>query len=949
MNFLTTLAAEPRFWDTVYKILQEYRRWRDKKQEERSAEADRTMEEFVCSTQGWFNSIGYLFVRILKDLRREGGGMITPPERLSLVENTFDALTQQASTTKRIRQILKTNDIGKKMTEADISAMAKCIAGALCANDRIWKTVVLDRIDRSSEIVQKGVTDKDLDEIAGALRKRIQGDPFMDEFMRCRDNAERKQSRFVNPPTHFDCVELGDAPVESFAAWLKQHRGQKVAIKGPAGIGKSRFVRELVTHLAQDTSPDALIPLCFSPQTYGDWGDFSDFLNKQAINWPCLRCCGNMNREDVIRLTFWERSDRFVFILDGLDQAPKGSLPGLLMNDVGLSQYAVLIVGRDEGFGQLEEITRVFNMPTLRLNLFQWEHVIEFIGNCDLAKRWEWGKLAVDNVGQKDEKKRVYNTPLMLVMLSEISSRPGQTDALPSSEVRLCEVFVNEIAKRDFEQRQSRFQLSDMDLERIPRIWECVAYEGFSFWESEGFCPQIQHLSRAFLTSPSLRDAISMEVGVEKDSPRIDEALQWGVFCAPTLFEGAEPLSVDRKPIRGNLCFIHLVIQEYLAAKAFCSKFRTVFEKVGRTEGDIKGKLASEVTESDLTPLMQFEPTENTGRMIAEMLNSEGTKGDDRTYAYAWIDCLLDELLVDEQLLLFDMQAKGLLRKTSQRINTSRFNLLYTAMMVRDMRYEKFNESKDYLKGLWNRRRSEAERAYEEWIRKNEYSGNWPTEFLGPRDEWARIPPGVSVIGGWEAWNGQPVRKLRFPLMKQNSILICRHKVTRTEYTRFSRETGRETKFSDSVPESMRNLTNMISSEDAQAYCEWLSGKLKESKWRARLPFELEWEFASRAGSATRYCFADEIDEHEKQIHPWKLDWLQGALWEWCQDGYDNEAYFRSPVRPVGQESGHVLRGGSFHHFSMRFRCAARYGYNPGNRDSDIGFRVVVTPGFSEL
>ena len=946
MDFLTTLAADPRFWDAVYKILQEFRRWRDKKQEERSTEAERTMEEFVRSIQGWSNSISHLVTRILKDLRHEGGGAMTPPE-LSLVEDTLDILTQQASTTERIRQVLKTNAADGQMTEADISAMAKCIAGALCADDRIWKNVVLDRLDRSSEIAQKGITDEDLNEIVGALRKRIQGDRFLDVSMRFRDNAERKQTRFVHPPTHFDCAELGGAPVELFAAWLKRNRGQKVAIKGPAGIGKSRFVRELVVHLAQDASSDALIPLCFSPQTYGGWRHFSDFLQGGAINWPSLRCRGNVHREDVIRLTFWERSDRFVFILDGLDQAPKGSLAGLLLSDAGLSQYAVLIAGRDEGFGQIEEATRAFNMPTLRLNLFQKEHVTAFIDNCDLAKRREWAKMAVDNVGQEDEKRRIYNTPLMLVLLSAVSSRSGPKDAPPSSEIQLYDVFVDEIAKRDYEQRQSQFDLNGWDIERSKRIWKCVAYEGFSCWDEDSFCPQIQHLSRAFLTSPPLREAISREVGVEKDSLRIDEALQWGVFCAPTLFEGAEHVAAVREPIRGDLCFIHLVLQEYLAAKAFCEKFRTVFENLGRTEGDIKGKLADEVTESDLTPLMQFEPTENTGRLIAEMLNSEGTKGDDGTYA--WIDCLFDELLVDKHLLLFDMKVKGLLRKISQRMNTSRSNLLRTAMMARDMRYEKFKESKDYLKGLWNWRRKEAESAYEEWVRRNEYSGDWPEELLGPRKEWARIPPGVSVIGGCEYENEQPVRKLRFPLVKQDSIFICRHKVTRAEYTRFSRETGGETKFDDSVPESIRDLANMISWEDAQAYCEWLSGKLKESKWRARLPFELEWEFVSRAGSVTRYCFTNEIEEHRKHTHPWKLEQLQDTLLEWCQDWYKEKAYFRSPVGPIKEGSARVLRGGSFSYDPWSVRCALRCRYYPDYRYSRLGFRVVVAPGFSEL
>ena len=122
----------------------------------------------------------------------------------------------------------------------------------------------------------------------------------------------------------------------------------------------------------------------------------------------------------------------------------------------------------------------------------------------------------------------------------------------------------------------------------------------------------------------------------------------------------------------------------------------------------------------------------------------------------------------------------------------------------------------------------------------------------------------------------------------------------------------------------------------------------------SRLPTEMEWEYACRAGTETRYWWGNEVDESKctintshttpaKQSHAnlWELMEMSGNVWEWCDTSYvedlarllesDNTGEFR------------VLRGGSFDFNPQRLRSADRDGNAPDNRGIIIGFRVSRT------
>ena len=172
----------------------------------------------------------------------------------------------------------------------------------------------------------------------------------------------------------------------------------------------------------------------------------------------------------------------------------------------------------------------------------------------------------------------------------------------------------------------------------------------------------------------------------------------------------------------------------------------------------------------------------------------------------------------------------------------------------------------------------------------------------------------------------------------------------------------------------------IVSWNDAVAFCKWLSRK--EGK-TYRLPTEAEWEYACRAGTATRYSSGDDPETLAKvgnvadatlktKFPDWKyatkasdgyvftspagsfqpnafgLFDMHGNAWQWCADWYGAEYYAASPVDdPTGPGAGtdHVLRGGSWNYGPYNARSAVRIWTSATDQYFDPpGFRVARTP-----
>ena len=157
-----------------------------------------------------------------------------------------------------------------------------------------------------------------------------------------------------------------------------------------------------------------------------------------------------------------------------------------------------------------------------------------------------------------------------------------------------------------------------------------------------------------------------------------------------------------------------------------------------------------------------------------------------------------------------------------------------------------------------------------------------------------------------------------------------------------------------------RPVTHLTWAE-AGAYAAWLSASTGAAY---RLPSEAEWEWAARAGTRTAYSWGDEAGSGRAlcagcwpfskpewvaaagsyPANPWGFLDMHGNAAEWTADCWHPDhlgAPADGSVRPDGDCSRRVVRGGSYDTPPRAIRSAARTGRQADERYLDIGFRVL--------
>ena len=211
------------------------------------------------------------------------------------------------------------------------------------------------------------------------------------------------------------------------------------------------------------------------------------------------------------------------------------------------------------------------------------------------------------------------------------------------------------------------------------------------------------------------------------------------------------------------------------------------------------------------------------------------------------------------------------------------------------------------------------------------------------------IPAGTFTM--WDAEDYSPTHKVTLT----KPFHLGQHEVTQEQYEKVMGATP-------STFKGLQNPVEQVSWDDAVEFCRKLS-ELPEEKsggYVYRLPTEVEWEYACRAGTTTAYSFGDSASElvdyawydenSGSTTHPvggkkpngWGLCDMHGNVWEWCQDWYDDYPS-GSVTDPTGAASGsgRVIRGGGWGSISDYCRSAYRYWRTPDFRGIYLGFRVL--------
>ncbi len=222
------------------------------------------------------------------------------------------------------------------------------------------------------------------------------------------------------------------------------------------------------------------------------------------------------------------------------------------------------------------------------------------------------------------------------------------------------------------------------------------------------------------------------------------------------------------------------------------------------------------------------------------------------------------------------------------------------------------------------------------------------------------IPPGSFLMGASESDSqASNDEKPQHRVSIARPFAIGRYAVTFDEYDRFCAATRREKPGDEGWGRGRRPAIN-VSWDDAVACAAWLS---EQTGRHYRLPTEAEWEYAARAGTATRWSFGNDesaLGDYawfcgnsdskthpvgEKQPNPWGLYDIHGNVWDWVQDSYHGN-YAGAPADGAKRSEScrtadRVIRGGAWLDLPAWLRSANRSGSWPSDRLGTLGFRLA--------
>ena len=216
------------------------------------------------------------------------------------------------------------------------------------------------------------------------------------------------------------------------------------------------------------------------------------------------------------------------------------------------------------------------------------------------------------------------------------------------------------------------------------------------------------------------------------------------------------------------------------------------------------------------------------------------------------------------------------------------------------------------------------------------------------------IPAGKFTMGSPESEKGRHTNEVQHEVEIKEPFFLGIHEVRVRDFRAFVEDDGykaeaekagdKRTWTNPEIAQAEDHPVVLVSWNDAQAFCAWLSKKEGE---KYRLPTEAEWEYACRAGTKTRFHNGDDDDAGLREVanvgnstttpvgqfgpNAFGLFDMHGNVYEWCEDLYEKG------------DAGRVIRGGGWDWCDYRGNCrsAFRGRYEPSKRLNYLGFRVA--------
>lgn len=220
------------------------------------------------------------------------------------------------------------------------------------------------------------------------------------------------------------------------------------------------------------------------------------------------------------------------------------------------------------------------------------------------------------------------------------------------------------------------------------------------------------------------------------------------------------------------------------------------------------------------------------------------------------------------------------------------------------------------------------------------------------------LPPGRFVLGADDQRDTYgPARDVAVP----NPYAMAVTEITFDQYEVCVQEQGCAGEKSDhGWGRGSQPMIN-VSWFDAMDYAAWLSEKTGHTY---RVPNEVEWEYAARGGTVTRYPWGDAVGERNANCRGCETEWsgtraapvaqfeanpyglydMHGNVSEWVASCWQD----RHPVHPDSEQpvvaaacDARVTRGGDWYYVPILSTSAARKSNAPNLWSYTIGFRVM--------